>query len=198
MLIKSIITLFIISILSSVSYALPVTFTYTGEIVLRDAALSDLVSEGDSVVLSVTVDNGGSDLFSQMWAIEDTVSAVFSVGDYVANITENWFVSSLTTGFVTNETGALILSNWFGTTRYGENNTDNFGSRAHLRNGSIQAANGWNMYYSPRHSDLSGWSVPVQVGKVPLPASAWLFASGLVLLYRRRKHAQNMAGKQLT
>jgi MYXO-CTERM domain-containing protein len=166
--------------------AAPVTFTYTGH-VKSASNVAGFTSVGDAVTVSVVLDNGGTSIFSQNWAVSDTLSAVFSAGSYTASFLSGFFLGP--SGFTTDAQGQLTSAEWFGTEV--ASGTDNFGTGVYLSNVGVDAGN--RSVYANRGFDMVSWSGPVMATlNVPAPSTAALVAlalAGLGMGQRRKSRA---------
>lgn len=167
----------------------PVKFTYTSTI--TSSGISG-VSVGDTVTISLLADNGGSGLSSQSWTISNLISGSLSAGTYSQSYTDGWYSAPSWTAFSTDATGALTLSDFYGTT-YSANHHDSFGvgPQIYLYNGGFLDFFGNYAGQADSLSVLGHWSVePVQPSSVPEPASLALFGAGIAgLMMRRRRLA---------
>jgi hypothetical protein len=168
--------------------AIPVKFNYTGSITnVNGAALQGLISVGDTATIEVIADNGSSSLLSQTWDVFDTITATFSAGSYVLTHSDDWWPGG--NGFVTDGTGNLILSQWYGIS-IDLTAFDSFGAGGDLNNGTGYASNGDFFGYGPDLGTVSSWSDPTFVTNVPEPATLALMGLGLAGLgFSRRKKA---------
>ncbi|HWA27598.1 MAG TPA: VPDSG-CTERM sorting domain-containing protein [Lacunisphaera sp.] len=96
-------------------------FTFTNTV---SYAETPGINVGDTFVLHLFADNGGSSLNSQTWTLDDTLGFTIDAGSYSATYSLVWPF-----GFMmqTDSTGALVTTSFFGTSD-SSNNTDNFGS----------------------------------------------------------------------
>jgi hypothetical protein len=183
--IKKIIGFAIFGIVGTAAAA-PVTLTFQSQVdAVSGSLLPGLTSVGDVFFVEVVVDNGSSSLISQSWTVTDTISATVTAGSFSAVFTSNFFTSPVATGFVTDESGNLVQTNWFGTF-YSPTAIDNFGTGGELLNsGSLSTASNGDQYsFADDFGTVANWSV------VPIPAAVWLFSSGLIGLIgiaRRKK-----------
>jgi hypothetical protein len=166
--------------------AAPIKVTFTGTVGTVDASLSSLVASGETVLIDVILDNGGTSTLSQSWSIADTVSATVRAGSYLATWTNDFFTGA--DGFTTDAVGKLVVANWLGTVE-SPTSEDSLGTGARLFAISVRASNGDFFIYSPSLLSLAAWSDPVRVNEsapVPLPATLLLMLLGLAALSASR------------
>jgi hypothetical protein len=148
---------------------------------------------GNTFTINLFLDNGGSTVVSQSWSGTDAISGfTIDAGTYhgsYSTLLANW-------SFQTDASGALTLTNFFGTATT-SNNQDNFGSfqgNDVFGNEFVDSLDRVN-HFATGLSTVSSWTIaPVAT---PLPATLPLFASGLgalsLLGWRRKWKAQAAA-----
>ena len=202
--IKSIALAILTFVLSSGSRAAEIYFEYSDTILFTNIAG---LSAGDSVKVTVSLDNGGTTDASQTWATSDLQSVTwdFNNGGLVTTFSSPFDagLDPISTGnFVTDESGNLtsVMSNWsdgyslappvvadFTTTGNGLN-------FAWFLNGvnSVYFQNNYNEWVDlAKVSNMLNTANWYQMSPVPVPAAIWLFGSGLIGLISiaRRKKA---------
>jgi len=147
---------------------------------------------GDTLTISVIVDNGGSSLLSQTWGLPDFVSGTAAVGSYFASYATPDFLD-----FATDASGQLTTT-VFAQSQTDGSATDNFGTGParlvsnavidSLGRGSFISAGGTGFIYWP-NSNEDLWSAQL-VQSVPEPGTLALFGIGLFGMgLARRKNA---------
>jgi hypothetical protein len=164
-------------------------FTFTSTIT---SAGNPLIAIGDTFTINLLLDNGGSTLVSQTWSGANAISGfTIDAGAYHASY------STLYPGwsFQTNASGALTVTNFYGTDGT-SNNQDNFGSW--VGDAVFGSPNFFDFFqnqytfYADYPQTIADWTVTAAA--TPLPAALPLFASGLaglgLLGWRRKREAQ--------
>jgi hypothetical protein len=144
------------------------------------------VTGGDTLTVTVVVDNGGTSLLSQQWFIGDVVSSTASVGTYSAvySAPHSYLVGTGgTAAFQTSATGVIEASNYF---NISPNNTDTFSPTANSNtafysNAITDSQNRAAIFPTRNYQIPTGWSV--SSAKVPVLGALGLFVlvAGLVL-----------------
>ncbi|MGY6635490.1 MAG: hypothetical protein ACXIU8_17350 [Alkalilacustris sp.] len=165
----------------------------TGSTDAREA-LGALVAVGDLLTITVTVDNGATSPLSQMWDLDDVVSATVTAGGYSGTWTGQWFRNITDPAFETDETGALVRAAWRGSLPTTSGTTDSFGTGGQLFSNSVVTSNGASFFYDPTLASLDAWAGPLPpAAPIPLPPSLGLLLGGLAVLAgaaaRRRRSA---------
>jgi MYXO-CTERM domain-containing protein len=133
---------------------------------------------GDPVFVSVIADNGGNNIFNQVWdAANHFVSATYTTGTYSITAVQPAFFS---TGFITDGAGNIIAADFADFDPTG--NFDTFGSGGIVgSDGMIDSQGRLDLFNSFINSP--DWTVR----PVPAPAAAGLMGlAGLVATRRRR------------
>lgn len=174
-------------LLTSVSHAIPIEFTYTSSVTSSSIAG---VSAGDAVTITLLADNGGSGLASQSWSIGNIISGSLSAGSYFQSYVDGWYSAAAFVPFATDSLGTLISANFYGT-NYSANHVDSFGtgSPIYLYNGAFQAHTGGLAYQANSLSNLPNWSIAA-AAQVPEPATTALFGLGALALGFLRQRAK--------
>lgn len=110
-----------ILVLPGAATAIPVAFTFTDTIAAAPAIPG--VSAGDTLTLTIVVNNGNATLLNQAWNLADIVSAVATVGTYSATYLPPHVANPVEPVFQTNNAGAVLATRWL---NLGPNNTDVF------------------------------------------------------------------------
>lgn len=164
----------------SLGLAVPIQLTYMTSVL---SGGTPGVSDGDILTLEIIADNGGASTISQSWFQADVVSAVATVGTYVAHFNFPHFANDPV--FVTDALGMLTTTLWFDTDA---NNTDNLGpgSPGFFAN-ALRTSQNVNIVYQDTQPQIpSAWTIgPVE--DVPEPSTLALTALGLLLVRRRRR-----------
>ncbi len=180
---SSLLTIAFLSI-STTAQAIPVSFTQTVE---TNVGLTGFFSSGDTVSITVTMDNGGTSTASQTWTTAQILGAVLTVGSYSASYGDTFcgdFTSTATGSLSTAFCGTLASTG-----------VDNSGVGARLYNGTIRISDGTLVGLSNNLAHLAAWSGGSIAGPplppVPLPAGLPLLlgAIGLFGLAKRRRNA---------
>jgi hypothetical protein len=148
---------------------------------------------GNTFTINLFLDNGGSTVVSQSWSGTDAISGfAIDAGTYhgsYSTLLANW-------SFQTDASGALTLTNFFGTATT-SNNQDNFGSfqgNDVFGNEFVDALGRVN-HFAQRLTNVSSWTIAPLA--TPLPTTLPLFATGLgalgLLGWRRKRKAQAAA-----
>ena len=179
---KLLISTFAFAMLSAMpANAVPIVFSYTDTISTSNVLG---VSPGDSWVVEVILDNGGSSLSDQVWSADDLVSGLFTAGSYFQS-----FDSQMCGSFST-DVGGAVASAFCGT--FGAN-TDSYGSGGltYLFNNAVRSSNGNLAFFTNGSMSSNPGSWTVRFAAVAEPGTLALLAIGLfgMGLARRRKTA---------
>ncbi|WP_270935328.1 hypothetical protein [Falsiroseomonas oryzae] len=133
------------------------------------------VNDGDLLTLRVVVDNGGTTTISQSWNASHIVSAIATVGSYVATFNSP-FQGSFDPIFRTDASGAFTRTFFYDTDA---NNTDNLGpgSPQFFAN-VLEVSTGARLDYAGQPDERSNWTISAVA--VPAPGAAVLFGAGLL------------------
>lgn len=155
----------------------PVMFTFTGYIT---SAQTPGVSDGDTYVLKLLADNGGTSLANQTWSYADLQGFTIDVGSYHGSYSTPYYDGEV--GFQTDAGGVLTYAVMYGTADTSVN-SDNFGNFV----GDYVFGDGgfYDLFFNSNQQganfqDPSNWTVamaPAQ-GAVPEPASWALLVAG--------------------
>ena len=146
-------------------------------------ALGALLSVGDLLTITVTVDNGATSPLSQRWDLDDVVSATVAAGGYSGTWTGQWFSNVTDPVFETDGAGALVRAAWRGSLPTTSGTTDSFGTGGQLFSNSVVTSNGASFFYDPLLASLDAWAGPLPpAAPIPLPPSLGLLLGGLAIL----------------
>ena len=174
--------LFVLAIFAPTAHADPFQFTYATPVT---AGGTPGVTDGDILTLAIIADNGNAGLISQSWFQADVVSAVATVGTYVAQFIFPHFTNDPV--FVTDGLGDLVTSLWFD---IDGNNTDNLGagSPRFFDNTLRTSQNIFMDFLGGFPSNPSNWTVAAAA--VPEPTTLTLLGFGLFGLVAARRRSQ--------
>lgn len=168
------------------SYATVYDFTYTDTI---GSSSIDGVKVGDKAIVHLLGNNGASSIANQSFSWANMLGFTVDVGSYHGSYSLVWQNFNLTT----DASGHVSAIEFYGTDIYSQNSDSIYGDFA----GDFVYGNA--VFNNPNHSDLfifsdttfnvvSNWTVSPSA--VPVPATVWLFGSGLIGLVgagRKRK-----------
>lgn len=204
LLVRAIFAITVLATASSVNAAL-IQYEFNGTVRNSTFTLTG-VSQGDSAVITVGLDNGGSSNINQVWTAADLQSVTFDFNNGAILTT---FLSPFGGGlinsagsFQTDAAGTLtsVMTNWSD----GLIGTDWISNDPGIP--SLWWLDGFNPIYQNASGQLASIVLPInipgtpglldpaswtQVSAIPVPAAVWLFGTALVGLlgFGRRKKA---------